>query len=122
MTWSPKTLKCQLYEDGCPLDLATIGDPELDNVADEIVKIWKLPDGSSIWFDVEMYEKQYWFKGSKTSLEVICFKRDPNSFYGRTQISISQLYIDKMVGRKFSINPKNTVIRKWNNLEVAFVV
>jgi hypothetical protein len=122
MTWSPKTLKCQLYEDDCPVDLANVGDPELENIADEIVKIWKLPTGSSIWFDVEIYEKQNWFKDSKTTLEVVCFKQDPNAFYGRTQISISKLYIDKMLGKKFQINPKSTVIRKWNNLEVVFVV
>ena len=122
MTWSPKTLKCQIYEGDCPLDLAVVGDPELENIADEIVKLWKLPVGSAICFDVEIYEKQYWFKNSKTSLEVVCFKQDPNIFYGRRQISISNLYIDKMIGKKFPINPKNTVIRKWNNVEVAFVV
>lgn len=122
MSWYPKTLKCQIYEDNCLLDLATIGDPELENIADEIVKIWKLPQGSSIWFDVEIYEKQYWFKDSKTSLEVICFKQDPNMFYGKNQISISKLYIDKMIGVKFEIKPKNTIIRKWSSVEVAFVV
>ena len=122
MTWSPKTLKCQLYEDGCPVDLSKVGDPELEDIADEIVKIWKLPVGSSVWFDVEIYEKQYWFKDSKTSLEVVCFKQDPNTFYGITQVSVSNLYIDKMLGKKFQITPKKSIIRKWNNLEVAFVV
>ena len=122
MTWYPKTLKCQIYEDGCPVDMARVGDPELENIADEIVKLWKFPVGSSVWFDVEIYEKQYWFKESKTSLEVVCFKKDENTFYGKSQIDISKLYVDKMLGKKFQINPKNTIIRKWNNVEVAFVV
>lgn len=122
MAWSPKTLKCQIYEDDCLLDLATVGDPELEILADEISNIWKLPTGSTISFDLEIYEKQYWFKNSKTSLEVVCFRQDPNVFYGRRQINISKLYIDRMIGKKFPINPKNTVIRKWNNVEVAFVV
>lgn len=122
MNWFPKTLKCQIYEDDCPIDMSRVGDQELENIADEISDIWKLPNGSSIWFDVEIYEKQYCVKESKTSLEVVCFKHDPNLFYGRRQISVSKFYIDKMLGKKFRINPKNTIIRKWNNLEVAFVV
>ena len=122
MNWSPKTLKCQIYEDSCLVDLTNIGEPELEKIADEIVKIWKLPIGSYIWFDVEICEKQYWFKDSKTTLEVVCFKQDPNTIYGRHQINISKLYIDKMLGRKFEITPKNTIIRKWTNVEVAFVV
>lgn len=122
MFWYPKTLKCQIYENNELIDLNKCSDPDLENIADEIVKHWRTPDGSALWFDVEIYEKHYWFKPTKTSIEVCAFLRDPNTMTGRRQISISKLHIDKKIGRKFKISPKESIFRSWKNTEVAFVV
>ena len=123
MRWYPKTLKCQIYEDGQLLDLNTCSDPVLESLADSIVKYWKTPVNSAVWFDVEIYEKHYWFKPPKNSIEVVAYIRDINRMSGRKQVSISQLYIDKMVGRKLPIEPEESIMRKWSsNVEVAFVV
>ena len=122
MLWYPKALKCQVYENGNLLDLTTCSDSALENLADAIFVHWKTPDNSFIWFDVEIYEKQYWFRPARNAIEIAAFKRDPYSATGKRQISITKLYIDKMVGKKFKIKPENTSIRKWSdNMEVAFV-
>jgi hypothetical protein len=83
---------------------------------------WKTPVNSAVWFDVAIYEKHYWFKQPKNSIEVVAYVQDINKLSGRRQINVSQLYIDKMVGRKLSITPKDDVMRKWSStVEVAFV-
>lgn len=122
MIWYPKTLKCQIYENRNLLDLNTCSDSTLENFADAIMIHWRTPDNSAIWFDVEIYEKQYWFKPSKNCLEVVAFKRDTYEISGRKQVDISKLYIDKMVGKKFKIKPKDTIFHTWTeNMEVMFV-
>lgn len=122
MRWYPKTLKCQIYENNELLNLNTCSDATLENFADAIFVHWKTPTNSAIWFDIEIYEKHYWFKPKKNCLEVCAYKRDINSISGRTQVDISKLYIDKMVGKKFKIKPKDTIFHTWTeDMEVAFV-
>jgi hypothetical protein len=122
MIWYPKTLKCQIYDNNELVDLNTCSDPVLENLADSIFVHWKTPTNSALWFDVEIYEKHYWFRPTKNSIEVACYKHEPNSISGRKQMDISKLYIDKMVGKKFKIKPEDTIVRKWNeNVEVVFV-
>lgn len=122
MRWYPKTLKCQIFEDGQLVDLNTCSDPVLEALADSIMVYWKTPVNSAVWFDVEIYEKHYWFKRPKNSIEVVAYVQDMNKLSGRRQISVSQLYIDKMVWRKLPITPKDVLMRKWSStLEVAFV-
>jgi hypothetical protein len=122
MRWYPKTLKCQVFEDGELMDLNTCSDPVLESLADSIMDHWKTPVNSAVCFDVEIYEKHYWFKKPKNSIEIVAYVHDTNQLSGRRQIDISKLYIDKMVGRKLSIQPKDDVMRKWSStVEVAFV-
>ena len=123
MRWYPKTLKCQVYEDDTLLDLNSCGDPELEALADAIFPLIRSPVNAAIWLDVEIYEKQYWFKPPKNSIEIVALKPDPYSMSGKKQVSISQLYVDKLIGRFYAITPENTTFRKWSsNLKVAFVV
>lgn len=123
MKWYPKTLKCQVYENDELIDLTKCSDSVLENLADAIFPIWKTPVDSYIWFDVEIYEKQYWFRESKNSIEIVAYKHDIYSTTGRKQVSISNLYIEKMVGKKFKIKPENNLFRKWSeNTEVAFIL
>ena len=122
MIWYPKTLKCQIYENNELVDLNTCSDPVLENLADCVIKYWKTPSSSAIWFDAEIYEKHYWFKPPKNYIEIVCFKQDHSSISGRKQVDISKLYIEKMVGKKFKINPEDNLFKKWSeNVEVAFV-
>lgn len=122
MIWYPKTLKCQIYEDGNLIDLNTCSDPILEHLADCIMVHWRTPNNSAIWFDAEIYEKHYWFKPSKNSIEIVSYKLDMDSISRRKQVDVSKLYIDKMIGKKFKIEPEDTIYRKWTNVEVAFVV
>ncbi len=122
MSWYPKTLKCQFYENGVLLDLAKVGNAELESLADEVFKFWKMSSGSAVWFDVEIYEKRYWFKPTKVSMEVVCFKINPTMISGKEQVSISKMYVEEKVGKKFKIQPKNTPLCTWIGPEVAFVV
>lgn len=122
MMWHPKTLKCQIYDNNEIVDLTKCSDDTLEEIADLCVAHWKTPHNSAIWFDVEIYEKHYWFKPAKNFIEIAAYKFDLNSHDRRIQVDISKLYIDKMLGRKFKITPKNGLIRKWSeNVEVAFV-
>jgi hypothetical protein len=121
-TWYPKTLKCQIYDDNKLIDLNKCSDTILENLADSIFVHWKTPINSAIWFDVEIYEKHYWFQPPKNYIEIVCFKLDVNSLSRRKQIDISKLYMDKMFGKRFKITPEDTIYRKWsNNVEVMFV-
>jgi hypothetical protein len=122
MIWYPKTLKCQIYEDDKLIDLNTCSDPILEHLADCIMIHWQTPTNSAIWFDAEIYEKHYWFKPPKNTIEIACYRLDMHSITRRKQIDISKLYIDKMIGKRFKINPEDTAFRKWTNTEVAFVV
>lgn len=123
MKWYPKTLKCQVYENEQLVDLTSCSDSVLENLADAIFPLWKTPVDSYIWFDVEIYEKQYWFKCPKNSIEIVAYKRDIYSATGRKQVTISNLNIEKMIGKKFQIKPENNVIRKWSeNTQVAFII
>jgi hypothetical protein len=122
MRWYPKSLKCQIYENNELVDLNTCSDPCVDNLADAIFVHWRTPTNSAIWFDVQIYEKHYWFRPNKTSIEIEAYKHAPETIAGRKQVDISKLYIDRMVGKKFKIKPENTMFRKWSeNVEVAFV-
>jgi hypothetical protein len=83
---------------------------------------WKTPHNSAVWFDTGIYEKHYWFKPTKTTIEIECFKFDLDTHDKRKQLDISKLHINKMLGKKFKITPKETLIRKWtDNVEVVFV-
>ena len=119
--WYPKSLKCQIYENGVPLDLNMCTDTELEDLADAIIVHWKTPENSAIWFNTAIYEKHSWFKPSKNSIEIECFKFDLYTESRTRQLDISKLYIDKMIGKRFKISPKNTLMRKWLNAEVMFV-
>jgi hypothetical protein len=123
MRWYPKTLKCQVFEDGQLIDLNRCSDSVLESLSDSIVNYWKTPVNSAVWFDIQIYEKHYWFKPPKSSIEVVAYVHDMNKLSGRKQVNVSQLYIDKTVGRKMPISPKDELMRKWSpNVEVAFVV
>lgn len=123
MRWYPKTLKCQIFEDGQLVDLNRCSDSVLECIADSIENYWKTPVNSAVWFDIQIYEKHYWFKPPKVSIEVVAYIQDMNKLSGRKQVNVSQLYIDKMVGRKMPISPKDHLLREWSpNVEVAFVV
>lgn len=121
-SWTPKTLKCQIYENGILLDLKSCTDAELQELIDCIFPLWKTSTQSALWFDIDVYEKHHLFKEKTITMEVACFTLNPDSFPARKQVSISAVKYDKMVGRKFSIQPKNTLCHKWKYpVEVAFV-
>lgn len=123
MIWSPQTLKCQIYDDNKLVDLNQCHDDVLEELADLCLSYWKTPHNSAVWFDVEIYEKHYWSIPPKNFIEICAFKFDLNKHDKRRQVSVSKLYIDKMVGKRFKITPKSGLIRKWSdNVEVAFVV
>lgn len=123
MFWYPKSLKCQIYENGNLLDLNKCGDAELEHLSDAIYPLWRTPVNSAVWFSVEIYEKQHFFKPPSNSIEIEAYIRSLDYISGRQQVSISKLYLDKMVGRKFPIKPDNTYLRTWGDkMEVMFVV
>ena len=123
MFWSPKTLKCQIYDNNVLVDLNSCSDDVLEDLSDAVMVHWKTPDKSAVWFDAEIYEKHHFFKHPTISIDIACYKIDAQTIIKRRQIDISRLYIDKMLGKKFKINPISTLIRKWSdNVEVAFVI
>lgn len=117
MFWSPKTLLVQVYEDNKLLDLNTLSDDTLGNIADAVFEVWKTPSNSAVFFRAEIFEKHYFCKHQEITIEICALNRE------ESQISISKLYIEKMVGRKFKITPKDNLFHKFaGNVEVAFVV
>lgn len=114
MFWSPKTLLIQVYENDELLDLNRLSDEKLGNIADAVFDLWKTPSNSAIHFRIEIFEKHYFCKHQENTIEVCAFNRED------CQVSISKLYIEKMIGKKFKIKSKNHNILE--NTEVAFVV
>ena len=115
--WYPVTLKCQVYENEVPVNLDECSDETLEVLADAIEKLWKMPKYSTLKFEVEIFEKYYWFKPPQNFIEISAFVETP---YRKKQVNISQLYIEKMVGTRIKITPENTLFR--NDIEVMFVV
>ncbi len=117
MFWSPKTLLVQVYENDKLLDLNNLSDDTLGNIADATFELWKTPSNVAISFRVEIFEKHYFCKHHETTIEVCAFNRED------CQVSISKLHIEKKIGKKFKITPKDNLFHKFNgNVEVAFVV
>ncbi len=118
--WNPITLQCQVYENEVPVDLDQCSDETLEVLADAIEKLWKMPKDSALKFEVEIYEKHYWMKQPQNFIEIASYVETP---YRKKQISVSKLYIEKMVGNRMKITPEHTVFRKWSDdVEVMFVV
>lgn len=121
MIWYPKTLKCEIYENKERVDLNSCGDTELEKLADAIFPIIRSPTNSAVWMDIEIYEKHYWFRPPKNTLEVVAFIAEP--YEGKKQVSVSKLNMDKFLGKGFKIKAENTIMRKWSDdLVVRFVI
>ena len=122
LNWTPKTLKCQIYENNALLDLRQCTDAELEALVECIYPLWKTSKNSAIWFDVDVFEKYHLFKQPTRTIEVGCYVHNLNSYNPRKQVSISRAHYDRLVGKKFPIQPRNIVFRKWvSPMEVAFV-
>lgn len=118
MFWSPKSLLVQVYENDKLLDLNTLSDDTLGNIADAVFELWKTPSNSAVSFRVEIFEYHYFCKHQETTIEVRAYDREDCS------IAISKIYYaEKKIGKKFKIKPKDNLFHKFNgNVEVAFVV
>lgn len=121
-TWTPKVVKCQIYENGVLLDLKTCSDSELDALVDAIYPLWRTSDSSAIWFDVEVYDKHHMFKEPTRTMEVAAYIKKDYGFPFRKKVSVSNSNYTILVGRKIQIQPKNVLCHKWKEpVEVAFV-
>jgi hypothetical protein len=120
--WTPKTLKCQIYEDNVLLDLNKCSVGELEAILDCVYPLWKTSEHSAIWFDIDVFEKHHLFKPVTRTIEIGCYVYNQSSFTHRKQVSMSKIHYDHMVGRKIPIQPKNTLCHKWKfPVEIAFV-
>jgi hypothetical protein len=122
LIWSPDVLNCQIYENGFLVDLNTLHEVVLGELIDAIYPLWRTSPESSIWYGVQVYEKKSLFKPSSVSIEIEAYVRDVYRMSGKRQISIHKLNLDSKIGRKFQIEPKNTMLKRWSGpVEVAFV-
>ena len=121
--WSPKVLKCQIYEDNVLVDLSKLHGVVLEGLVHAIYPLWRTSPESTIWYGVEVYKRKSIFDFPHIEIDIEAYIRDDTRMFGRRQISINKTNIGNKIGRKIRIQPNDTLIKKWSdNVEVAFVV
>lgn len=119
---TPKYLTAHVYQNREPVNLEKLTDSMLQNLRIAILEQWKTSSSSVLEFECEIYEINSWWRPAPPlQIEIRAYLRDPEMIVGKKNTRIPQLYLDKMLNRRFVITPGDAVFQKWKPpVEVEF--
>lgn len=119
---TPKHLTVHVFQNKEPMNLEKLTDSMLQNLRVAILEHWKTSSTSVLEFDCEVYEVHSWWRRSPPlEIELKAYIRDPTMIVVKKKTRIPQLYLDKMLNRRFTVTPEDTVFQKWKHpVEVEF--
>ena len=119
---TPKYLTAHVYQNKESVNLEKLTDSMLQNLRIAILEHWKTSSTSVLEFECEVYEINSWWRPAPPlQIEIRAYLRDAEMIVGKKKTRIPQLYLDKMLNRRFLLTPEDTVFQKWKApVEVEF--
>ncbi len=117
------SVKVKIFMEGKEVDLDTLTDFHLTELAEAVAEHWKTPTDSQILFEVKGYLECYCCQPRKTVLEVACYQKDQHHIKGRRRIAMPSAWRKKKTqASPVLLVPPKVLVKSWpSSIEAQFI-